>query len=400
MKHSGPLRPSTRRLIFLVGFLALAGAALGAQRAWLSPEARERRIAATPLDQLEKRAGDSRDPLLFYYLARGRSEVADMRGAIAAAEQAVQLDPNFARARASLGTLLLSAGRETEALQQLNAARDADPGSVDAYLGLALFYQRFEGWDRVATFAEVVTRLAPENVSAWILRGQAAAQLGQQQQAAGFYERAAGAAPQAAVPLALASRARLALDDVDAAEKEAREAVRLDPKDAGALAALGFALLRRGKERLPEAARAFEQAIALGETSGDAYFGLGRAYEQQARFLDAEQDYRLALRADHTRNDARYGLFQVLRAQGRDAEARTVASEFHDWVALEEQRNRAHDRAAAHRDDPRAWFALARVEARMGLWASARRNVESGIRRAPNDAEGRRLRVEIEGHAQ
>src|SRR5438132_7425747 len=74
MKHPGPLRPSSLRLFLLVGLLALAAAGLAAELAWFSPDARERRLAATPLDRLEKRAADSRDPLLFYYLARARSE--------------------------------------------------------------------------------------------------------------------------------------------------------------------------------------------------------------------------------------------------------------------------------------------------------------------------------------
>jgi len=387
---------ASRRLILLVALLALAAAGLFAQRAWFSPEARERRLAAMSLDHLEKRAGDSRDPLLFSHLARARTEVGDLPGAIAAAEQATQLDPHSGRRRATLGTLLLSAGRDTEALAQLQQALQDDPSVVDPYLGLALFYQRYEAWDRVAVLAETAATIDPRSLSAWMLRGDAAAQLGQQQRAAEYYQQAARVAPRSPLPRARAARARLAADDVDAAERWARDAVHVGPKEPAAFAALGYVLLKRGSERLPEAISCLEQAIALGETTGDAYLGLGRAYQRQGRYLDAEQQFRFALRADHSRNDARYGLFQVLKAQGRDAEAAVVDREFRDWTRLQEQRARASDSVTLHPKTPEKWFALARIEAKMGLWDSARRVVESGLRRAPNDPAGLKLRAEID----
>ena len=54
------------------------------------------------------------------------------------------------------------------------------------------------------------------------LRAEAATHLGLKPQAAEYYDQAGRVAPGAPLPRALAARARLALDDVDAAERDAR----------------------------------------------------------------------------------------------------------------------------------------------------------------------------------
>ena len=124
-----------------------------------------------------------------------------------------------------------------------------------------------------------------------------------------------------------------------------------------------------------------ERSIALGEASSDPYAKLGRALQLQGN------------------NQARYGLAAVLRAQGRVAEASAAQREFHTWVRYAEQRNILHDRVAVHPDQAQGWFALARLNAKMGLWSTARRLTLSGLRRAPADEAGRQLLAEIDRHA-
>jgi tetratricopeptide (TPR) repeat protein len=388
-----------RRLVLLAGLLLVSLGALVAQRAWFSEAARAGRLERLSLDQLEKQAAASRDPGLQYHLARRRLEAGDPEGARGALEATLRLDPHFRGARATLGTLLLGTNQDQEAYLQLQQAVRDDPADLDAFLGLALLFQRNEAWQKQEQAAEAATRIQPRNPNGWILLGQAADARRDRGRAATCFERAMAVAPKDARPYPLAARARLRLGELDRAEQHARAGIQADPQDPGGYLALGEVLLRRERARLPEAEQALEQAVALGERSGEAYVGLARALQLQGRPAEAEPQYRLALRARPDHNPARYGLARALRAQGKRAAAAAVDREFQAWVRFEERRSVLHDQVALHPDDARRWFALARLNVKMGLWEAARRQTLSGLRRAPADPAGTRLMEAINRHA-
>lgn len=368
------------------------------QRYWFSEEARTRRYAGQTVEQLEKEASTSRDPLLHYSLAQRRVEVGDVNGGISALETVLRLDPHFTGARATLGTVLMSVDQDQEAYLQLQQAIRDDPASLDAYLGLALFYERQEAWHLQAEAAAGATRVRPESPDAWLLLGKAKVRQQDYGEAARCFERAAAAGPTKVEPRALAAAAQMSLGHLDAAEVEARAAVRVQPRAPVGYAALGEVMLRLN--RLPEAREALERALSLGETSGTASLGLGRVLQQQQQYVEAEQQFRLALRADPSRNQARYGLMQVLRAQGKEEEAVAAEREFNDWTRFQSQRVALNDRIARNPQDPRSWFALADLYTRMHLWRQARRTTLSGLRRAPGDPKGQKLLGEIDRNAQ
>src|SRR5688500_20359487 len=102
----GAARP---RLLLLAAVLLVALGGLLAQRLWRSPGSREQRLAAWSRERLEKEAGrGSKDPLVHFSLARKRIEVGDAAGAVEALESALRLNPKFSRARATLGTVLMT----------------------------------------------------------------------------------------------------------------------------------------------------------------------------------------------------------------------------------------------------------------------------------------------------
>src|SRR5262249_44980283 len=290
-------RPPLGRLIALGVALFVALAALIAQHLWFSPAAREAHLSNMTIEQMEKEAASgSRDPLLYYDLARRLSEMGDRAGAEAALETTLRLDPGFARARASLATLLVNDGRDQEAVLQLQQAIRDDPSSVDPYLALGLLLQRQESWHKQAQVAEMATGVHPENSDAWILRGPAALSLRDPSRAADYFEDALRCAPGHPVAHRLAAAACLTLGQLDRAEKHARGGIQSAPKEPSNYLALGQVLLRRDPGHLPDAIQAFEQSISLGEPTGDAHLGLGQALHRQARFAEAEQQFRLALR--------------------------------------------------------------------------------------------------------
>jgi len=396
---AGPAR-SRARLGLLTLALALAAAGLAAQRLWLSPEARERRLQSLSLAELEQRGRAGRaDPLTVYWLGRRRLEAGDAAGAQDAFTAALRADPHFARARAALGTMLLAQDRDQEAGGELRRAIDDDPTTYEAWIALAALYGRYEAWKRQADAAENAIRLHPRVADGWLLRGRAATEMREPARAAECYERAAALAPASAAAHAFAARAQLALNRLGAAERQARAAVAAGPGEALAYTVLGEALARRGGASRSEGEAAFRRAIALGDAGGDAALGLGQLLLAERRYGEAEAQFRAALRADSGKNEARYGLIRALTAAGRLAEAAAIEREFAGWHRFEERRTVLHNETVLNHDDPKPWFALARLYAGRQLWVAARRVVLSGLQRSPGDAGGLRLLREIEVHA-
>lgn len=399
MERASSATREGRWLPLLVALLCLTLAALAAQRLWLSPAARERRLAAMRLADLERRSATSGDPMVHHYLALRRLEVGDEEGSIRALETALRLDPKSAQARATLGTILMGREEDERALLHLRQAIQDDPGCADAYLALALLHRKHEAWHLQAKAAEAATRAEPGDADGWILWGEALERQGQYAAAAERFERAAALKGAGGRALASAALARLALGEFDRAEQHARAAVRVAPKDPAGFLALGEVLLKRGGAHGAEAVRAFEQAAALGERTGAAHLGMAQSLQRLRRLPEAEQQFRLALRANPRLNAARYNLVRVLRDQGREEEAQAVEREFRRWARFEARRTALTDGIA--RDPARAdgWFALARLYREMGLTAEARRAALSGLRRAPADPGGLRLLAALDEHA-
>ncbi|MDR5682501.1 MAG: tetratricopeptide repeat protein [Armatimonadota bacterium] len=76
-------------------------------------------------------------------LARGEEllDQDDLRQAEASLRQAVELDPNSARARSKLGVALARQGRYEEAIEQFRRSLEADPLHAPAYSNLGTVYQ-------------------------------------------------------------------------------------------------------------------------------------------------------------------------------------------------------------------------------------------------------------------
>ncbi|HYY99272.1 MAG TPA: tetratricopeptide repeat protein, partial [Pyrinomonadaceae bacterium] len=67
------------------------------------------------------------DYLIWTELGRARATAGDIDGGVAALRRAVALAPNYAEQRWHLGNVLLRAGRNEEAFEELRRAGDADP---------------------------------------------------------------------------------------------------------------------------------------------------------------------------------------------------------------------------------------------------------------------------------
>ncbi len=85
------------------------------------------------------------------------------REAIAAYQQALQLDPEFAAARNNLGFALLLEGEVAEAARQLRAAIQRDPTLGQAHANLGLAYAMRGQWGAALATLAQAERLSPNN---------------------------------------------------------------------------------------------------------------------------------------------------------------------------------------------------------------------------------------------
>ena len=98
-----------------------------------------------------------------------------------------------------------------------------------------------------------------------------------------------------------------------------REALRINPDDAGARRHLAFALAGQG--RLKEAISEYQKVLQIESDNYEALNGLGAAFAKDGRFDEAIKHFRQALQIKPDSVEAHINLGSALRAQGKFDEA-------------------------------------------------------------------------------
>jgi len=111
----------------------------------------------------------------------------------------------------------------------------------------------------------------------------------------------------------------LALGRHEEAEAICRQAIVVEPSNAGAFFALGLALKSLGRPEQAEAA--YRQAIALKEDYHQAHCNLGALLKEMGQLEESEQAYRRAIQSKPDFAEAHFNLANGLRETGRLEEA-------------------------------------------------------------------------------
>lgn len=230
------------------------------------------RLAAAPPEAWTALAGMLRD--------HGRLPVA-----ILVMERAAALHPAEAALRILLGTMRLAAGRAIEAAEDFRLATEAAPTEAEGWLGLtdALWRQRRIPEGVAATAAAIA--LHPENV---VLASRQATFL-------------------------------VAAHDPVAAEKAARRAIGLDPRDESAWLCLGDAIWRQ--HRVRDSVRAIEEGLVAIPDSVALAARLGHQLINQDRRAAAVEAFRRAVSGNQAPAHVWLGFTDALWRAGRMEEA-------------------------------------------------------------------------------
>jgi tetratricopeptide (TPR) repeat protein len=222
-------------------------------------------------------------------------------------QHALNVAPGSWMMHANLAAELMAAGELREALEHLRATVRLRPELPEAHhnLGLALAALGLHQ-EAVAPFEQTL-RLMPHHLRADYNLGLSLAALGRTAEAVPHLERGAARNPGSADALVWLGGALLDLGRLEEGAARFTQALRIEPRRAGALNfTLGNAYARAGSHQL--AIGAYEQAIRSGMTGAGLHNNLGSALASVGRFREAEAAYAEALRLEPGQPDARRNL--------------------------------------------------------------------------------------------
>lgn len=277
--------------------------------------------------------------------------------AVAAERAALKLDERNYTAHYQLGSFLLrlgDPGQFEEAATQLRRALELDPRRYDVRFELIAVYRLLNDSTRAMAQLLLVQDARPSDARVPYIRGLLAADRNDLNMAITDFreglnrDRTLVAAwqdlglayiklnrwPEAVEAFAELSRQRadsveaaylhaLALYNTqqgEAAEKETRRALRLNPGAGDAYTLLGMILASRGNANA-EASEALTQAVALNEKNFDAVFNLGRVLYASKDYGGAVSSFQTAVRLRPQSAEARFFLGTSLETSGDSSAA-------------------------------------------------------------------------------
>jgi len=187
-----------------------------------------------------------------------------------------------------LATLLMDAGKDTDAIALLRWARVEYPDD---------FWILF--WRGVLSLNKGHQQPTPLEL----------------QEAVGCFEAALALRPRATaahINVGLALDAKMRPDDAMA---EYKKAIKLDPKMWEGYHNLGSVL--QGKNQFDDAIAEYHKALALDPKKAIIFYSLGNALFSKNQFDDAIEEYQKAIALEPERPVVHYGLAQALRAKNR-----------------------------------------------------------------------------------
>jgi tetratricopeptide (TPR) repeat protein len=188
-------------------------------------------------------------------------------------EAAIRSNPRSASALTNRGNVLMSLGRQQEALESYDGSL-ALQADAETLFNRAVALQalcRFQ--ESVAAYDALLSQ-RPDHAQAWANRGNALHELRRYPEALASYDQALRAMPANAQILTNRSISLWMMNDFLPALENVDQALRIDPRQAGAWSHRGNVL--RALDRPDEALASFDHAIALNREDADAY--LNKSY--------------------------------------------------------------------------------------------------------------------------
>ena len=229
-------------------------------------------------------------------IGRGLASLGEWDLAEQAFRAATQANPEYAEAWALLGEARLQLGEDGS--KELEKALQTNPNSVLVRAMMALYLGREQKWEAAIDHLKVAARLEPDRGVWHIELGNLNAQFGDLVAAQSEYHTAIRLEPrnvQAWYALA-AFCYQFGVDLEQTGEEAARQAVKLNDKNARSNDLLGAILVELGKEK--EGEEYLLKAAELNPGLAEAHLHLGNLYLQHQQMKEAYEQLTWARRLD------------------------------------------------------------------------------------------------------
>ncbi len=230
----------------------------------------------------------------------------DIPKAISCLHRELETAQPHPRTRFYLANLLMTSGRATEAIEQLNQLLAKNPKDPDALYQLARLHKNAS-----FQFMEQLKALDPDSFQVHLLLGELYADEQRYPEAIKEYRAAQDKRPEArgihySIGISYWVQKQFGL-----AEEEFRKALRENPKDAMTNLYVGDIAVRDG--RFAEALQFLSFAKAAQPGMPQTHVLLGKCYQRQNDFAKAEDELLEAIRIDPAAAQAHYLLAQIYR---------------------------------------------------------------------------------------
>jgi len=232
-------------------------------------------------------------------LLRKSGDMSDLRAADARFEEAIAIEPSFARAHAGLCTVGARRYERTRDPVDLSSAErhcrkalELDASLVETEKALAAVYASSGRFGASASMYRDLLASNPEDADGHVGLGWALEGLGKRAEAEASMRRAVQTEPAYWAAHKALGAFLFALGRNDEAAAAFRRVTELTPASASGFNNLGATLQMAGK--LDGAAEAFQRSLAL-EPNESAHSNLGTVYYHLGRFDDAAAEYRRAV---------------------------------------------------------------------------------------------------------
>ncbi len=347
------------------------------------------RIELLPMEQGLLAAGTDNPRAHAYYL-RGRGYLEELTDAespdtaVTLFEQALRVDPEYARAHAGLGMAFWHkygltedsawVSRATAACDEAVALEEFDAAGR---LCLGVVYNGTGRYSEAAAELEQAVRLEPTDDAAYIELANAYLGAGQLDRAEATYEEAIAVRPHYWAGYSWLGtfyfRQGRIPETIDAFE----QAAQLAPDSYRGFSNLGVAYYRA--ERWVDAQRAFERALEINPEYSFAISNLGTLYFYEGRYADSARMLEQAVELED-RNYIRWGNLADAY-HWAPGERDKAAGAYRRAIALGEEQ------LAINSSDPEVRHIIARNYAKVGEPDAALQNIQAALQLAPTEPD-------------
>jgi len=272
--------------------------------------------------------------LAHYNLGRAYYLQGQMEQAAAAFEEAIQIDPEMAEAYTNLGAVYSVQGKTEEAIAACETAIQRDPNDDMAHYNLALAYADQGQLDEAITAYKEALRINPENVDAHYNLGHAYYRQGKLDEAVVAWKKTAELEPDDSMTYNNIGRVYYDQGRFDEAATFLNRAIELDPENP--LPHFNLALLYQKQERIDEAIASFEAYLDIAPADHPAR---DMVEQEIAKLKSAAGD---EIAEYHNRAGGYSFLYPTSMVADHSETWTTVAG---NWAALRAARSDAFDEA-------------------------------------------------------